>query len=94
MKYGQLLLGVVLGAVGMHFLHAMGYMGKKKVESKDQPTEEKNNPEDAYSTPLRKKYDIVLKPNEYTKKVVQKAKDLTRGRYEVDLNKVKQPVSI
>lgn len=77
MKYGQLLLGVVLGAVGMHFLHAMGYMGKKKVESKDQPTEEKNNPEDAYSTPLRKKYDIVLKPNEYTKKVVQKAKDLT-----------------
>ena len=30
MKYGQLILGVAVGAVGMHILHKMGYMGKKK----------------------------------------------------------------
>jgi hypothetical protein len=56
----------------------------------DVKEEEMNN----YSNPLRKKYDIVLKPNKYSKEVLRKKESLTRGRYEVDLNKVKDPVSI
>ena len=33
-------------------------------------------------------------PNKLSAKVKAKAQELTRGRYEVDLNKVKQPVTI
>lgn len=95
MKYGQLILGVLIGAVGMHLLHKRGYMSnnpKKSTEEiiVDVKEEEMNN----YSNPLRKKYDIVLKPNKYSKEVLRKKESLTRGRYEVDLNKVKDPVSI
>jgi len=94
MKYGQFFVGLLVGAVAMHVLHKMGYMSNNPKNApdvvKDVNQEELTN----YSDPLRKKYDIVLKPNKYSKKVVEKAKDLTRGRYEVDLNKVKQPVSL
>jgi hypothetical protein len=93
MKYGQLILGVLVGAVGMHILHKMGYMSKKKEEVKEQLfTEDVTTA--VYSEPLKKNYDIVLKPNKYTQKVKEDKARLTKGRYMVDLNKVKDPVII
>jgi hypothetical protein len=47
-----------------------------------------------YSDVLKKKYDIVMLPNKLSEKVKAKAEQLTRGRYEIDLNKVKEPVTI
>ena len=47
-----------------------------------------------YSDVLKKQYDIIMPSDKVAAKVKAKAKQLTRGRYEVDLNKVKQPVTI
>ena len=94
MKYGQFFVGLLVGAVAMHVLHKMGYMSNKPKNTQDVVGEVIDEEEKSYSNPIRKKYDIVLKPNKYTKEVVQKAKTLTKGRYEVDLNKVKDPVLI
>lgn len=93
MKYGQLLLGVLVGAVAAHLWHRKDWAKKEKTVEEviaDVKQEELKK----YSEPLKKKYDIVLTPNKYTKRVLEKKEQLTRGRYEVDLNKVKQPVSI
>ena len=47
-----------------------------------------------YSDVLKKQYDIVMPSDKVAAKVKAKAKQLTRGRYEVDLNKIKEPVTI
>lgn len=47
-----------------------------------------------YSDVLKKQYDIIMPSDRVADKVKAKAKQLTRGRYEVDLNKVKEPVTI
>ncbi len=94
MKYGQFFVGLLVGAVAMHVLHKMGYMSNNPKNASDVVKDVNQEELSNYSDPLRKKYDIVLKPNKYSRRVVEKAKDLTKGRYEVDLNRVKQPVSI
>lgn len=94
MKYGQFFVGLLVGAVAMHVLHKMGYMSNNPKNASDAVKDVNQEELSNYSDPLRKKYDIVLKPNKYSRRVVEKAKDLTKGRYEVDLNRVKQPVSI
>jgi hypothetical protein len=93
MKYGQFFVGLLVGAVAMHVLHKMGYMSNNPKNASDAVKDVNEDELSNYSDPLRKKYDIVLKPNKYSRRVVEKAKDLTEGRYEVDLNRVKQPVS-
>ena len=47
-----------------------------------------------YSDVLRKQYDIIMLPNKISAKVKAKGQELTRGRYEINLNKVKEPVTI
>lgn len=47
-----------------------------------------------YSDVLKKQYDIIMPSDKVAAKVKAKAKQLTRGRYEVDLNKIKEPVTI
>lgn len=47
-----------------------------------------------YSDVLRKQYDVIMLPNKLSAKVKAKAQELTRGRYEINLNKVKEPVTI
>ena len=94
MKYGQFFVGLLVGAVAMHVLHKMGYMSNNPKNALDAVKGVNEDELSNYSDPLRKKYDIVLKPNKYSRRVVENAKDLTKGRYEVDLNRVKQPVSI
>lgn len=94
MKYGQFFVGLLVGAFAMHVLHKMGYMSNNPKNASDAVKDVNQEELSNYSDPLRKKYDIVLKPNKYSRRVVEKAKDLTKGRYEVDLNRVKQPVSI
>lgn len=95
MKYGQLILGVLLGAVGMHLLHKRGYMSNNpKKTTEDVIVAVKEEEKAKYSTPLKKRFDIVMPSDLVSKKVRKKAEALTQGRYEVDLNKVKDPVSI
>lgn len=94
MKYGQFIVGLLVGAVGMHFLHKRGYMSNNPKSTEEIIVDVKQEEMKKYSEPLKKKYDIVLTPNKYTKRVLEKKEQLTRGRYEVDLNKVKEPVSI
>ena len=47
-----------------------------------------------YSDILKKQYDIIMPSDRVSAKVQAKAKQLTRVRYEIDLNKVKEPVTI
>lgn len=95
MKYGQLILGVLIGAVGMHLLHKRGYMSNNPKKTAEEVVVDVKEEEKAkYAAPIKKKFDIVMPSDLVSKKVRQKAKALTQGRYEVDLNKVKDPVSI
>ena len=43
---------------------------------------------------LKREYDIVMPSDQISKKVVEKAKDLTRGRYAIQEDKIKTPVSL
>lgn len=92
MKYGQFIAGLIVG-YGLYYLWAKSNAKKPETitETIAQVKEEEMK---NYSEPLKKKFDIVLTPNKYSKKVLEKKAQLTRGRYEVDLNKIKQPVSI
>ena len=47
-----------------------------------------------YSNVLKKQYDIIMLPNKLSAKVKAKAQELTRGRNEINLSKVKEPVTI
>lgn len=94
MKYGQFILGLLAGATVMHILHKKGYMSNKPKTTTEMIVDIKEEEKAKYPDPIKKKYDIVMPSDLVSKKVRQRAKDLTRGRYEVDLNKVKEPVSI
>ncbi len=47
-----------------------------------------------YSNVLKKQYDIIMLPNKLSAKVKAKSQELTRGRNEINLSKVKEPVTI
>jgi len=47
-----------------------------------------------YSDILKKQYDIIMPSDQIAKKVREKADDFTRSRYEINLNKIKEPVRI
>lgn len=94
MKYGQFFIGALVGAVAMHIFHKMGYMSNKPKTTETLVTEVNKEERAKYSNPLKKNYDIKMPSDLVSKKVRQKAENLTQGRYEVDLNRIKQPVSI
>jgi hypothetical protein len=94
MKYGQFIIGALVGAVGMHILHKMGYMSNKPKPTETLVTEAIEEEKAKYSNPLKKNYDIKMPSDLISKKLKQKGKDFTRARYEVDLMKVKEPVNI
>jgi hypothetical protein len=93
MKYNQLIIGLLLGA-GAYYLWTRRNKKKSTEVIAEAVAEVKQEEEKKYSAPLKKKYDIVMPSDLVAKKVKQKAKDLTKRRYEVNLNKVQEPVSI
>lgn len=92
MKYGQFIAGLFVG-YGLYYLWAKS--NAKKAETITETIAQvKEDEVKKYSAPIQKKYNIVMPSDMVAKKVRQKAKQLTEGRYEMDLNKVKEPVSI
>lgn len=47
-----------------------------------------------YSDILKKQYDIIMPSDQVSKKVREKANEITRSRYEINLQKIKEPVRI
>jgi hypothetical protein len=94
MKYGQLILGVLIGGVAYYLWNENR---KKKVATEsvvETIKEVKNEEERKYPDVVKKKFDIVMPSDLVAKKVRAKGKDFTERRYAVDLNKVKEPLSI
>lgn len=47
-----------------------------------------------YRNPVQAQYDIVLPQSQVSKKVAEKSKKLTEGRFDIILDRVKQPMYI
>lgn len=93
MKYNQLIIGLLIGA-GAYYLWNRSRNKKSSDVLASAIVEVKQEEEKKYAAPLKKKYDIVMPADLVAKKVKMKGKDFTQRRYEIDLNKVKEPVSI
>ncbi len=94
MKYGQLFLGALIGGVAFYLWNESR---KKKNPTElvvDTIKEVKKEEERKYPDVVKKKFDIVMPSDLVAKKVRAKGKDFTERRYAIDLNKVKEPLSI
>jgi hypothetical protein len=90
MKYGQFVLGLLVGALAAHLWHRKDWAKPADIKEKLYTEENTAN----YSDPLKKKYDIKMPSDLISKKLRKKGEQFTEGRYEVDLMKIKQPVNI
>lgn len=100
MRTGDFLIGVAAGILGVYIWRRMSAKAGKNpadltvsemaVVAQDVVREEGGK----FGEALKKEYDIVMPADQVNKKVKQKAKELTRGRYAIDPAKVKQPVSL
>lgn len=98
MKVSEFILGAAAGALAYHI-----FMGaSKKTPQKASTIEEQVKmtvgviQEEAgkYSDVLKKQYDIVMPSDQIAQKVKRKGKQFTEDRYAINLNRVKQPLSI
>lgn len=94
------LLGFASGILGVYL---WGQFRKKASKStsdmtikdvvaitKDVVTEEANK----FSSAVKQQYDIIMPSDLVNKKVKQRAKQLTQGRYAIQEEKVKEPVNL
>jgi len=91
------ILGIAVGAVGMHILHKMGYMGAnppKTQAEKDAAVNDVMEEAKAYGNSLKRRFDVIM-PADMTKleKKIE-AEKLTQGRYSIDPTREKAPLSI
>lgn len=98
MKLGDLLIGAFVGAVAYHiFLKSRQKAGNtpmtlgEKVKLTTDVIEEESQ---KYSDVLKKEYDIIMPSDQISKKVREKGNLFTQRRKEIDLNKIKEPVSL
>ena len=97
MKFQDVLIGAVIGVVAYHFWQQS--QKQKTVENTISDTlvalkEVVDEESTKFSKALKKEYDIIMPSDMVSKKVRNKAKELTRGRYSVSVQDVKPPVSI
>lgn len=98
MKLGDFLLGAAAGFLVYHIYRK----SSERAANKPLTVEEKiavatsviNDESQKYSDILKKQYDVVMPSDQVAKKVRQKGKEFTERRYAINLNQVKQPVSI
>jgi hypothetical protein len=100
MRTGDFLIGVAAGILGVYIWRRMSAKAGKNpadltvsevaVVAKDVIQEEGGK----FGEALKKEYDIVMPADQVKKKVRQRARELTRGRYAIDPAKVKEPVSL
>lgn len=98
MKDQKFLIGVIV-AVGIGVAYHLRNMRKKAdlAKANDLKTLEKEVIEEnsiVYRKPVQAQYDIVLSHAQVSKKVAEKAKKLTDGRFDIILDRVKQPMYI
>ena len=98
MKDQKLLIGIIV-VMGVGILYHLNQMKKKAnlAKSKDIATltsEVNQENTKLYRNPVQVQYDIVLPDTQASKKVRMRAEELTNGRYEIMLDKVKSPMYI
>jgi molybdate-binding protein len=99
MKLGDFLIGALVGGVVYHIYiksrqkaaasNPMTLGDKVKLAS-DVVEQESLK----YSDILKKEYDIIMPSDQINKKVRERGAALTQRRKEINLNKIKEPVSI
>ena len=99
MKIGDFLIGALVGGVVYHI-----YMKsrQKAVATKPMSLGEKvklavdvvEEESQKYSDVLKKEYDIIMPSDQINKKVREKGKMFTQRRREIDLNQIKEPLSL
>lgn len=99
MKLGDFLIGALVGGVVYHI-----YMKsrQKAVATKPMSLGEKvklavdvvEEESQKYSDVLKKEYDIVMPSDQINRKVRERGAALTQRRKEINLDKIKEPVSI
>ena len=99
MKLGDFLIGALVGGVVYHI-----YMKsrQKAVATKPMSLGEKvklavdvvEEESQKYSDVLKKEYDIIMPSDQINRKVRERGNALTQRRKEINLNKIKEPLSI
>lgn len=98
MKLGDFLIGALVGGVVYHI-----YMkSRQKAANKPMTLSEKvkvavdvvEQESQKYSDVLKKEYDIIMPSDQISKKVRERGAALTQRRKEINLDKIKEPVSI
>ena len=98
MKDQKLLIGIIV-VMGVGILYHLNQMKKKAnlAKSKDIATLTSEVIEEEaklYRNPVKVQYDIVFPQTQVSKKVKIKSDELTDGRYDIMLDKVKSPMYI
>lgn len=92
------ILGIAVGAIGMHLLHQMGYMGDAKGQGAAEPKPEgqpmKDEEAKNYSGALTRQYNILMPSDMVSRKMKEVGKEFTQGRYSIDESKINPPISI
>jgi hypothetical protein len=91
------ILGIAVGAIGMHILHKMGYMGAnppKTQAEKDAAVSGVMEEAKNYGDALKRQFDIVMPSDMVSKRAEELGKVFTQGRYSIDVTKEKAPLSI
>jgi hypothetical protein len=98
MKLVDFLFGAAVGVVAYHiYSKSRQRAGKtpltlqEKVQIASDVIEQESQ---KYSDVLKKQYDIIMPSDQISKKVRQKGNEFTQRRREIDLNMIKEPVSI
>lgn len=98
MKDQKLLIAIIV-AVGIGIAYRINKMKKDSdiLKSKDLATLEKEVIQQdlkLYRNPIQAQYDIVIPHAQVSKKVRLKSQQLTEGRYDIMLDRVKSPMYI
>jgi hypothetical protein len=98
MKDQKILIAIIV-AMGVGIAYHLRSMKRKQnlAKANDLKTLEKEVVEEnsiVYRNPVQAQYDIVLPHAQVSRKVAEKAKKLTEGRFDIILDRVKQPMYI
>lgn len=93
MKTRDILIGVLIGALGAHLWSTM--RRKKNNPGKVALMEDVIATESAkYPSPLLEEFNIVMPVDDVTKKAKKRADEIADSRYSIKANRLKKPVRI
>lgn len=92
MKSRDILIGVLIGALGAHIWSSM--RRKKNNPGSVALMQDVIQTESTKYSPLLEEYDIVLPVDDVTKKAKKRADEIAESRYSIKANRLKKPVRI